>query len=73
MHMQDDFLETETGRGIYEVQMGIRRVKDDKPFHLGISILQHSKAWLTKKQILKHLVYLIVNRFSSFFSNFLNS
>ena len=43
MHKQDDFLETETGDGIYEIQMAIRRVVDDKPFHLGISILQHSK------------------------------
>ena len=44
MHKHDDFLETETGDGIYEIQMAIRRVVDDKPFHLGISILQHSKS-----------------------------
>ena len=43
MHKQDDFLESETGKGIFEIQMGIRKIIDDKPFHVGISILQHSK------------------------------
>ena len=42
-HKKDDFLESENGTGIFEVQSGIRRISDDKPCHLGISILQHSK------------------------------
>lgn len=43
MHKDDYFLECENGAGVFEVQSRLRQIIDDKPFHLGISILQHSK------------------------------
>lgn len=49
MFKQDNFLETETGNGIFEVITGFRRIKDSKPVHLGVSILQHSKKGLKIK------------------------
>jgi len=43
------FLTTEDGdRGIHEVIMRQRTIKDQKPVHSGIAILQHSKLMMLK-------------------------
>ena len=50
---QDNFLGTESGEGIFEVITGYRRIRDQKPVHLGVSILQHSKKGFKMKDLIK--------------------
>ena len=46
-HKNAAFLESESGgRGIHEVVMEQRSVKDTKPVHAGVCILQNSKLML---------------------------
>ena len=42
------FLECETEDGVTEVTMRQKTVRDDKPVHLGVAILQHSKLMMLK-------------------------
>ena len=47
LHKRDAFLTSESGDlGIHEIVMDQRRVKDVKPVHASICILQHSKLML---------------------------
>ena len=58
MFKQDNFLGTESGEGIFEIITGFRRIRDQKPVHLGVSILQHSKMGLKAGDLI--LNYLIL-------------
>lgn len=49
LHKRDAFLSSECGDvGIHEVVMDQRSVKDIKPVHASVCILQHSKLMLLK-------------------------
>mgnify|MGYP000154353252 CR=1 FL=1 len=49
LHKRDAFLTSESGEvGIHEVVMDQRSVKDMKPVHASVCILQHSKLMLLK-------------------------
>jgi hypothetical protein len=48
LYKRHHFLESEDGSGIHEVICKQRTVSDDKPVHVGISILQHSKLLMLK-------------------------
>ena len=43
-----DFLECENEEGVTEIIMKHRTIRDDKPVHIAISILQHSKLMMLK-------------------------
>ena len=46
LYKRDAYLETEGGRGIHEVIMEQSTIQDNKPIHIGVAILQHSKLML---------------------------
>jgi len=49
LHKRNSYLESEGGNeGIHEVVMDQRRIKDTKPVHAGVCILQNSKLMLLK-------------------------
>ena len=48
LYKRQEFLSTESNEGIHEVIMDQQTITDNKPVHVGVAILQHSKLMLLK-------------------------